>query len=87
MDVQQSRVLLPDREYPPFEGFQIGSEEDTLANCLNLIPKPPRKDFIKFMEKDRCVCHYGTCMTLVMCDMAFYVYCILQLLQAKLSQL
>jgi len=40
-----------EREIPPYNGF--GSEEDSLCNCLNLIPKPPRRDFIKFMEKDR----------------------------------
>ncbi|XP_061580290.1 EF-hand domain-containing family member C2 [Cololabis saira] len=37
---------------PPFNGF--GSEEDSLQACLKLLPKPPRKDFNKFMEKDRC---------------------------------
>ena len=42
------------KEIPPYNGF--GSEEDSLCNCLNLIPKPPRRDFIKFMEKDRLVC-------------------------------
>lgn len=42
-------------ETPPYTGFQIGSEEDSLANCLDLIPKPPKRDFIKFMEKDRWV--------------------------------
>jgi len=40
-----------DREMPPYNGF--GSEEDSLCNCLSLIAKPPRRDFIKFMEKDR----------------------------------
>ncbi|EDV26223.1 EF-hand domain-containing family member C2 [Trichoplax sp. H2] len=42
---------LPPRQYPPYNGF--GSEEDSLGNCLSLIPKPPRRDFIKFVEKDR----------------------------------
>jgi len=37
---------------PPYNGF--GSEEDSLASCLSLRPKPPRRDFKKFMEKDRC---------------------------------
>lgn len=39
------------RVMPPYNGF--GSEEDSLANCINLIPKPPKRDFVKFMEKDR----------------------------------
>ena len=44
---------LPSREIPPYNGF--GSEEDSLATCLSLRPKPTRRDFKKFMEKDRCV--------------------------------
>ncbi|XP_046853746.1 EF-hand domain-containing family member C2-like [Xenia sp. Carnegie-2017] len=39
------------REIPPYNGF--GSEEDSLCSCLSLIPKPPKRDFMKFMEKDR----------------------------------
>jgi len=39
------------REFPPYNGF--GSEEDSLCSCMGLLPKPPRRDFIKFMEKDR----------------------------------
>jgi len=39
------------RQMPPYNGF--GSEEDSLCSCMGLIPKPPKKDFIKFMEKDR----------------------------------
>jgi len=42
---------LPPREIPPYNGF--GSEEDSLATCLSLRPKPTRRDFKKFMEKDR----------------------------------
>ncbi|KXJ13080.1 EF-hand domain-containing family member C2 [Exaiptasia diaphana] len=43
--------VFPQREIPPYNGF--GSEEDSLCSCLSLIPKPPKRDFIKFMEKDR----------------------------------
>ncbi|XP_798540.1 EF-hand domain-containing family member C2 [Strongylocentrotus purpuratus] len=39
------------RHWPPYTGF--GSEEDSLCSCMGLLPKPPRRDFIKFMEKDR----------------------------------
>lgn len=49
--VQQPATAPTQREMPPYNGF--GSEEDSLASCLNLIPKPPRRDFAKFMEKDR----------------------------------
>jgi len=38
-------------EMPPYNGF--GSEEDSLCSCMGLLPKPPKRDFIKFMEKDR----------------------------------
>ncbi|XP_040004665.1 EF-hand domain-containing family member C2 [Xiphias gladius] len=41
----------PPRLVPPYNGF--GSEEDSLSSCQGLLPKPPQKDFRKFMEKDR----------------------------------
>ena len=40
-----------EREVPPYNGF--GSEEDSLCSCMALLPKPPKRDFIKFMEKVR----------------------------------
>ncbi|XP_037644734.1 EF-hand domain-containing family member C2 [Sebastes umbrosus] len=43
----------PPRLVPPYNGF--GSEEDSLSSCQGLLPKPPQKDFQKFMEKDRNV--------------------------------
>ncbi|XP_069568135.1 EF-hand domain-containing family member C2 isoform X1 [Brachyistius frenatus] len=45
-------VPKPPRPVPPYNGF--GSEEDSLSFCQGLLPKPPQKDFRKFMEKDRC---------------------------------
>ncbi|XP_038577317.1 EF-hand domain-containing family member C2 [Micropterus salmoides] len=42
----------PPRPVPPYNGF--GSEEDSLSSCQGLLPKPPQKDFHKFMQKDRC---------------------------------
>lgn len=42
----------PLRTMPPYNGF--GSEEDSLCSCQGLLPKPPQKDFHKFMENDRC---------------------------------
>lgn len=41
----------PPKFVPPYNGF--GSEEDSLSSCQGLVPKPPQKDFQKFMEKDR----------------------------------
>ncbi|XP_068125931.1 EF-hand domain-containing family member C2 [Hyperolius riggenbachi] len=40
-----------EKQFPPYNGF--GSEEDSLCSCLGLLPKPPQRDFKKFMEKDR----------------------------------
>ncbi|ESP05007.1 hypothetical protein LOTGIDRAFT_211798 [Lottia gigantea] len=48
---KQSSGFKIEREYPPYNGF--GSEEDSLRSCMGLQPKPPKRDFIKFMEKDR----------------------------------
>ncbi|NXH20112.1 EFHC2 protein, partial [Bucco capensis] len=41
----------PEKTFPPYTGF--GSEEDSLCSCMGLLLKPPKKDFKKFMEKDR----------------------------------
>ncbi|KAJ0070118.1 hypothetical protein NL108_002431, partial [Boleophthalmus pectinirostris] len=41
----------PSRHVPPYNGF--GSEEDSLSSCQGLVPKPPQKDFHKFITKDR----------------------------------
>lgn len=40
-----------EREIPPYNGW--GSEEDSRANCQKLIAQAPKRDFIKFMKKDR----------------------------------
>ncbi|XP_034042598.1 EF-hand domain-containing family member C2 [Thalassophryne amazonica] len=42
----------PPKPVPPYTGF--GSEEDSLCSCKSLLPKQPKKDFRKLMEKDRC---------------------------------
>jgi hypothetical protein len=43
-------------EIPPFNGF--GSLEDSMQNCLSLVPQPPKKDFIKMLENDNKVLRY-----------------------------
>ncbi|XP_071085309.1 EF-hand domain-containing family member C2-like isoform X2 [Haliotis cracherodii] len=48
---KQSASRAVKKTFPPFNGF--GSEEDSLCSCMGLMPKPPKRDFIKFMEKDR----------------------------------
>ncbi|KAJ9574140.1 hypothetical protein L9F63_008473, partial [Diploptera punctata] len=36
---------------PPYNGY--GTYEDSAANCRNIIPVPPHRDFRKFLSKDR----------------------------------
>ncbi|XP_056336633.1 EF-hand domain-containing protein 1 [Danio aesculapii] len=45
------------RVIPPYNGF--GSLEDSLQNCLSLIPQPPKKDVIKLLENDHKVLRYA----------------------------
>lgn len=40
-----------ERTNPPYNGF--GSEEDSLASCNKMIPEPPKKDFVKWIQYDR----------------------------------
>ncbi|KAM5164320.1 EF-hand domain-containing protein 1 [Mantella aurantiaca] len=47
-------------EIPPYNGF--GLLEDSLQNCLTLIPKPPKKDVIKMLENDHKVLRYQTAL-------------------------
>jgi DUF1126 PH-like domain len=42
---------MEQRQIPPYNGF--GSEEDSLNSCLSLLPRPPKRDFARFMEYDR----------------------------------
>ncbi|XP_013145374.1 PREDICTED: EF-hand domain-containing family member C2-like isoform X1 [Papilio polytes] len=42
---------MADRELPPWNGY--GSYDDSAGNCRTVEPKPPHRDFIKFLHKDR----------------------------------
>ncbi|XP_026197308.1 EF-hand domain-containing protein 1 [Anabas testudineus] len=44
-------------EVPHYNGF--GSLEDSLQNCLSLIPKPPKKNVLKMLENDHRVLRYS----------------------------
>ncbi|XP_072295484.1 EF-hand domain-containing protein 1-like [Eucyclogobius newberryi] len=44
------------KEAPPYNGF--GTLEDSLQNCLNLIPEPPKKNVIKQLENHNKVLRY-----------------------------
>jgi hypothetical protein len=43
-------------EIPPYNGY--GSLEDSLQNCLHLVPEPPRKDYIKLLENQNRILRY-----------------------------
>ncbi|XP_022246896.1 EF-hand domain-containing family member C2-like [Limulus polyphemus] len=44
LDMPQEENISPlKNQFPSYNGF--GSEEDSLGNCLSLLPKPPRKTF------------------------------------------
>ncbi|XP_055729191.1 EF-hand domain-containing protein 1 isoform X1 [Salvelinus fontinalis] len=59
--VVKKRTELHDRhEVPPYNGF--GSLEDSLQNCLSLIPEPPKKDLMKMLENDHKVLRYAARM-------------------------
>ncbi|KAG0573546.1 hypothetical protein KC19_VG187100 [Ceratodon purpureus] len=50
IDVQEDGPEFARMEIPEHNG--IGSEADSLMNCIMLIPVAPQKDFIKFIYKD-----------------------------------
>ncbi len=39
------------KQFPPYNGF--GTEEDSKTSCDGLEPRPPQRDFYKFMNRDR----------------------------------
>ncbi|XP_076613252.1 EF-hand domain-containing protein 1 [Chaetodon auriga] len=45
------------KEVPPYNGF--GSLEDSLQNCLSLIPEPPKKNLQKMLENSDIVLRYA----------------------------
>lgn len=45
------------QEVPPYNGY--GSLEDSLQNCLALIPKRPKKDVLKMLENSNMVLRYS----------------------------
>ncbi|XP_008311337.1 EF-hand domain-containing protein 1 isoform X1 [Cynoglossus semilaevis] len=64
MDMKPTEVPTKDtliqsrkKAVPPYNGF--GSLEDSLQNCLSLIPKPPKKNVLKMLENDHKVLRYS----------------------------
>uniref|UniRef100_A0A665X2G0 EF-hand domain (C-terminal) containing 1 n=1 Tax=Echeneis naucrates TaxID=173247 RepID=A0A665X2G0_ECHNA len=50
------RCCLYSQEIPPYNGF--GSLEDSLQNCLSLLPEPPKRNVLKMLENDQKVLRY-----------------------------
>ncbi|XP_068197862.1 EF-hand domain-containing protein 1 isoform X2 [Antennarius striatus] len=59
VDVPKKSGSLWDKkkEFPPYNGF--GSLEDSLQNCLSLIPEPPKKNVTKMLENSHKVLRYS----------------------------
>jgi len=64
---QPEKIQIPDNKkikrgmiIPPYNGF--GSIDDTVQNCLSLVPQPPKKDFIKMLENDNKTLRYAASM-------------------------
>jgi hypothetical protein len=50
-----SDPLLPARLLP---ACSYGTLQDSLQNCLALVPKPPRRDMHKLMNKDKIILRF-----------------------------
>jgi hypothetical protein len=57
LDVGEPVPGLPRPAMPPYNGY--GTLEDSKQNCIALVPKPPRKDMHKLMNKDKIILRWG----------------------------
>ena len=64
IDTNKVVTQRPDM-YPPYKGGigMIGGEKDSLQSCIHLVPKPPSKDLVSFMEKDGKVMRFLAAFT------------------------
>mmetsp|Transcript_4241 Transcript_4241/g.7013 ORF Transcript_4241/g.7013 Transcript_4241/m.7013 type:complete len:624 (-) Transcript_4241:564-2435(-) len=56
VEVREAVSTLPRSALPPFNGY--GTLQDSLQNCLSLVPKPPRRDMHKLMNKDKIILRF-----------------------------
>lgn len=54
------------QKLPPYNGF--GSLEDSLQNCLHLIPEPPKKNVIKMLENDQVLRYCARLVSKHVCE-------------------
>eukprot|EP00397_Hematodinium_sp_SG-2012_P011612 GEMP01011756.1.p1 GENE.GEMP01011756.1~~GEMP01011756.1.p1 ORF type:complete len:656 (+),score=133.88 GEMP01011756.1:47-1969(+) len=60
--LEQPPVKKVELNYPPHTSF--GSEEDSLASCISLRPKPPAKDLVKIMALSNKILRFvSSCST------------------------
>lgn len=56
LDIQEPIPPLSKPALAPYNGY--GALEDSLQNCLSLVPKPPRRDMHKLMNKDKIILRF-----------------------------
>lgn len=56
LDVAEPVPSLSKPALAPYNGY--GALEDSLQNCLSLVPKPPRRDMHKLMNKDKIILRF-----------------------------
>ncbi|KAG1675125.1 hypothetical protein FOA52_003348 [Chlamydomonas sp. UWO 241] len=57
VDVQEPVPAMSKPALAPYNGY--GTLEDSLQNCVSLIPKPPRRDMHKLMNKDKIILRFN----------------------------
>lgn len=53
---QVYHILKLDITIPPYNGF--GDEEDSIGYVFRLIPKPPPKDYFKYIDNDKIILRF-----------------------------
>mmetsp|Transcript_40195 Transcript_40195/g.89186 ORF Transcript_40195/g.89186 Transcript_40195/m.89186 type:complete len:635 (-) Transcript_40195:736-2640(-) len=56
VEVKEAMTSLPKPALPPYNGY--GTLEDSLQNCMSLVPKPPKRDMHKLMNKDKIILRF-----------------------------
>ncbi|PNH03302.1 EF-hand domain-containing family member C2 [Tetrabaena socialis] len=56
VDIKEAIVAKPRAALPAYNGY--GTLEDSLQNCLSLVPKPPKRDLHKLMNKDKIILRF-----------------------------
>jgi EF-hand domain-containing protein 1 len=61
IDVQLPERAVPRAVTPPYTGY--GSWDDSMSSVTHLIPKPPKKDFVKLFRHEGKVLRFKACFT------------------------